>query len=37
VIHKPLRSAELRAFLRSPTGAPRGDEEAAEMPAILTG
>ncbi len=22
VIHKPLRSAELRAFLRSPTGAP---------------
>lgn len=24
VIHKPLRSAELRAFLRSPTGAPTG-------------
>jgi hypothetical protein len=23
VIHKPLRSPELRAFLRSPTGAPR--------------
>ena len=26
VIHKPLRSAELRAFLRSPTGAPKTQE-----------
>ncbi len=26
VIHKPLRSAELRAFLRSPTGAPKAQE-----------
>jgi hypothetical protein len=28
VIHKPLRSAELRAFLRSPTGAPKAQEAA---------
>ena len=26
VIHKPLRAAELRAFLRSPTGAPKAQE-----------
>ena len=26
VIHKPLRAAELRAFLRSPTGAPNAQE-----------
>ena len=26
VIHKPLRAAELRAFLRSPTGAPEAQE-----------
>ncbi len=26
VIHKPLRAAELRAFLRSPTGAPKVGE-----------
>ena len=28
VIHKPLRAAELRAFLRSPTGAPKNGEVA---------
>ncbi len=28
VIHKPLRSAELRAFLRSPTGAPKAQKAA---------
>jgi hypothetical protein len=26
VIHKPLRAAELRAFLRSPTGSPKAGE-----------
>ena len=31
VIHKPLRAPELRAFLRSPTGAPR--EETLRAPA----
>ena len=36
VIHKPLRAAELRAFLRSPTGAPRVEEASgvAEQPAV---
>ena len=36
VIHKPLRAAELRAFLRSPTGAPRVEEtsEVAEQPVV---
>ena len=37
VIHKPLRSSELRAFLRSPTGAPQIDEQAIETPAAATG
>ncbi len=39
VIHKPLRSAELRAFLRSPTGAPiaaRSSERQAP-PALVAG
>ena len=36
VIHKPLRAAELRAFLRSPTGAPKVQEAArvVEQPAV---
>ena len=35
VIHKPLRAAELRAFLRSPTGAPRVEASGvAEQPAV---
>ena len=36
VIHKPLRAAELRAFLRSPTGAPKVEEASAvvEQPAV---
>jgi len=33
VIHKPLRAAELRAFLRSPSGAPRVEEVAAALSA----
>lgn len=37
VIHKPLRSSELRAFLRSPIGAPQIDEQAVEAPAVVTG
>ncbi len=37
VIHKPLRAAELRAFLRSPTGAPKAEQAAAvvEQPAVV--
>ena len=36
VIHKPLRAAELRAFLRSPTGAPKDAEASAveKQPAV---
>ena len=30
VIHKPLRAAELRAFLRSPTGAPKAEASPVE-------
>ena len=33
VIHKPLRAAELRAFLRSPTGAPNVEEAPAAVEA----
>ncbi len=29
IIHKPLRAAELRAFLRSPTGAPKLEQASA--------
>ncbi len=36
VIHKPLRAAELRAFLRSPTGAPTAGKapQPAKQPAV---
>ncbi len=39
VIHKPLRSAELRAFLRSPAGAPLAARvlEHEEKPAVVAG
>ena len=37
VIHKPLRAAELRAFLRSPNGAPNVENASAvpEQPAVV--
>ncbi len=37
VIHKPLRSAELRAFLRSPTGAPKAQEVAEQEDKSVVG